>query len=83
VRIPISQNNSSITGIYNIVSKNTLGCSVEIYVYSIVNSGNIYVKCSFENLPGLQKNDAEAVLVRRGCKLLGFDHEKGEWLANY
>jgi hypothetical protein len=41
------------------------------------------VYCSFENLPGLQKNDAEAVLVRRGCKLLGFDHEKGEWLANY
>jgi hypothetical protein len=26
----------------------------------------------------LQKNDAEAVLVRDGCMFVGYDHEKGE-----
>jgi hypothetical protein len=25
----------------------------------------------------LQKNDAEAVLVRHGCLFIGYDHEKG------
>ncbi len=25
----------------------------------------------------IQKNDAEAVLVRHGCLFIGYDHEKG------